>query len=171
MAEEQKPKHPGGRPPKFPPTPENLQQIDERTEEYFETCLKGEEVEIVTKRGDKVTITKSIPPTTTGLALALGFNGRKQLIEYSEREEFRPTLARAFARIEKDRVEGALMGKYDPNMSKLDLTHNFKWIDKVSLAGDDGGPLLPGVMGDTERSARLLFLLEQAEKRSKGGKS
>lgn len=44
--------------------------------------------------------------------------------------------------------------------------------NQIEFPDKDGNPqMVGGILGDTERSARLLFLLEQAEKRSKGGKS
>jgi len=44
--------------------------------------------------------------------------------------------------------------------------------NQIEFPDKDGNPqAVGGILGDTERSARLLFLLEQAEKRSKGGKS
>ena len=41
--------------------------------------------------------------------------------------------------------------------------------NQIEFPDKDGNPqAVGGILGDTERSARLLFLLEQAEKRSKG---
>jgi hypothetical protein len=85
---EQKPKHAGGRPPKYA-TPEAMQA---GIEEYFAECARTE-----------------THPAVTGLTLSLGFCERKALIDYAEKPEFRHIIKEAKGRIET-MVEQRLMG-------------------------------------------------------------
>jgi hypothetical protein len=123
----------GGRPPAYS-TPEEMQAVIDR---YFEDC-KGEVLRddaglpIYDKRGNIVLI-HEMPPTVTGLALALGFNSRTSLLNYQDKVEFMDTVTRAKARCEQY-AEIRLYDKDGSNGAKFSLSNNFKgWADKTEL--------------------------------------
>lgn len=72
-------KRPVGRPPIIA-SPE---EFDRLTVEYFNLCEQKKQV-----------------PTTVGLALHLGFEGRQSLYDYGARKDFSYTVKRAIGRIE-----------------------------------------------------------------------
>jgi len=99
------------------------QEVEERAAEYFATCEANE-----------------TPLTITGLALALGMTSRRQLIEYSEREEFHNTIKDAKLRCEQF-AEARLFGN-SPTGAIFALK-NYGWSDRneTVLSGPDGGPI------------------------------
>lgn len=142
MADEQKAKHPGGRPPLYPATPESVEEMERRIEDYFTECSEGRQVEVVTKRGEVVKITRKLPPTVEGMFLRLGMASRNVLCEYEKKPEFKDTITRAKARIAESRITAALLGEVDANMARLDLSHNFAYKEASTLD-------IPGGMGLT----------------------
>jgi len=100
--------NPIGRPPKYE-TPEEIQPI---IDQFFKTCETGKVVNVISKKA-VVTITRSIPPTVEGLALALGFSGRQSLERYKKKPEFVDTFACAFTRIVQTVLVGGAIGEYD----------------------------------------------------------
>lgn len=97
---------------------------------YFKSCegtplLDDDGCVMVDKNGAPVIIGAK-PPTVTGLALALGFTGRKQLIDYQGRPEFCDTVTRAKARCE-EYAEARLYDRDGANGAKFSLGCNFGW--------------------------------------------
>lgn len=120
-------KHPGGRPPKYSSVDEMQAAIDA----YFTECegkpLLDADGSPVLYKGHPVVIGAK-PPTVTGLALALGFTGRKQLLDYQGRKEFCNTIARAKARCEAY-AEARLYDRNGANGAQFSLRCNFGWSD------------------------------------------
>lgn len=134
-----------------------VEEMEEAIDAYFEKCAgrfltnaKGEQ--LYDKYGLPI-IVQVTPPTTTGLALALGFDSRTSLFNYKrygdsedsgddsvsedERNEKRNkekpylnTITRALSRIE-EYTEGRLYDKEGANGAKFSLVNNFRgWNEK-----------------------------------------
>jgi len=112
-------KHPGGRPPRY----SNAADMMRRGEEFFNRCDDEKK-----------------PYTITGLALALGFNGRLALINYEGRPEFKNTVKKLKSRCERY-AEERLFGTQPAGA--IFALKNYDWTDKQisELMGKDGAPL------------------------------
>ena len=137
-------KHAGGRPLKFQ-NPEILQKLGD---EFFARCDENKE-----------------PYTITGLALALGTT-RECLVEYERRKEY-ANIVKGLKQRCQNYAEKRLFGN-NPAGAIFALK-NYGWSDRTDIQFPDahGNPQLIG--GDIDRAARLVFLLELAEKRAKNG--
>ena len=115
-----------------------VKQMQAAIDAYFESC-EGEPLVVdgvaVTDKYGNVVIVGAKPPTVTGLALALGFTGRKQLIDYQDREEFCNTVTRAKARCEAY-AESRLYDRDGANGAKFSLGCNFGWNAESDKRGD-----------------------------------
>ena len=117
---------------------------------------------------------KGWPYTVPDLALFLGFCGRRQLFDYRQRLEFKPTLDTLIARIEAQRArqlvsEGNSQGKI------FDLKNNFGWKDsqQMEIGNADGLPfktrgevvdsILDEIEGKTRMSDRMKKALEDGQ--------
>lgn len=102
-------KNPVGRPLKYKSVAEMQKVIDR----YFDTCDK-----------------EGRPYTVTGLAMELGLD-RRSLVNYSERDEFFPTIKKAKARVERYIEEHM----YSANVTGLifNLKNNFGWVDRQEI--------------------------------------
>ena len=120
----------GGRPP-FYKTPKDLQ---DKIDEYFEEKCKT--IPILDEMGRPLVTTKGIPvvevnpPTVAGLALYLGFEDRRSIYDYANRnDEFSHTIKKAITRIEeyaeKQLTSGAAVGA-------MFWLKNHGWIDKTN---------------------------------------
>lgn len=110
----------GGRPRKYD-SPEQMQEAIDR---YFESCDEEEN-----------------PITVTGLALALDFTSRKELINYENySEEFYHTIKKAKLRIEQA-YEKRLVKR--GNGGDIFALKNFDWTDKqdLNIGGQGDNPL------------------------------
>ena len=71
-----------GRPPKY----KNKEEIEEKIDAYFQKCegeiLKDEDGNTIFNKFGNPIIINQHPPTVTGLALALGFTSRLDLLRY-----------------------------------------------------------------------------------------
>jgi hypothetical protein len=117
-----------GRPPLY----DNSEDMQIIIDAYFTEC----------KHTNRETGLETFRPTMSGLAYALEMD-RRTLLNYSEREEFIPTIKRARAR-----VECALEANLYNNSvtgTIFNLKNNFDWKDKTesALTGPDGQPLIP----------------------------
>lgn len=129
-----------GRPPKY----KSKEEIEEKIEQYFKDCEghpltddKGNQV--YNKWGCPV-IVDNRPPTVTGLALALGFTSRLDLLRYQGKKEFCNTITRAKTRVEQY-AEERLFDKDGTSGAQFSLRNNFKgWdADKKEEETDTGG--------------------------------
>lgn len=124
-----KPKHPGGRPLKFP----SVEILQEKINEYFDYCDKGEIIKVYDKKKQEVVeLTQKIPYTVTGLAVFLDTD-RSTLIEYQERDEFSNTIKNAKQKIENSYETNALTGVSNPVFSIFTLKNNYNWKDKQEI--------------------------------------
>jgi len=161
---------PAGRPLKF----KSVKELQEKIVAYFAECDPHVEdvtewVEARDKEGKLLkddngmnylvevhhkVMTKQIPYTITGLALALD-TSRETLLEYEEREEFVDTIKKA-----KDRchnyVENSLLTS-NPTGAIFNLKNNYGWRDKteqdLTTGGDKIQPLLVKFLGEDEQDS------------------
>lgn len=115
-----------GRPPKY----KNVEEIEEKIEQYFESCggeplLDDEGNQVVNKYGYPCWIKPPKPPTVTGLALALGFSCRSDLLYYQGKKQFYDTITRAKSRVE-EYAESRLFDRDGSNGAQFSLRNNFK---------------------------------------------
>lgn len=117
MTEETKPKHPGGRPPKF--TDPN--EFDRLVNEYLDDCVANEE-----------------PLTITGLTLHLGFCDKCSLYEYGQREGFEYSVKRA-----RLLVENGYEKRLREGSGVIFALKNFGWSDSqnINLGGQPENPV------------------------------
>lgn len=106
-----------GRPLKF----ENVEMIQPAIDEYFAETPEEEW-------------------TITGLALALDFTSRRQLIEYSERPEFHNTIKRAKLKIEYAYEKHLRKSGHAGDIFAL---KNFDWSDQRQIDHTTNGKDLP----------------------------
>ena len=120
-----------GRPPYFT----SAEQIEGLVDKYFEDCkgtiLTDEDGKMMFDKYGQPIILNKRPPTTTGLALALGFADRRTLYNYRCRKEFKEVLHRAMTRIEMY-AEERLYDREGANGAKFALQNAFKgWNDGI----------------------------------------
>lgn len=134
----------------------SVKEMEEVIDAYFEKCKGhlyiGYDGEIVRDKNGVPIILDAHPPTVTGLALALGFNTRKALIDYQGREEFVNTVTRAKARCE-EYAEARLYDKDGANGAKFSLGCNFGWAsESEKKAGDPAAfaALVAALKGGTD---------------------
>lgn len=101
-----------GRPPKFD-TPEQMQKA---IDIYFNDCQQ-----------------RGAPLTMSGLALAIGFEDRKSLVDYNQKSEFSPTIKRAKKIVEQSIEELMLNGKGQVAGVIFNAKNNFGWVDKQDI--------------------------------------
>ena len=122
-----------GCPPMYK-TPEEMQA---KIDAYFNSCygeyITDEEGNLMTDKHGHPVMRKPRPLTITGLALALGFNGRQSLLNYEGKPEFMDTIKRAKAKVEQY-AEERLFDKDGVNGAKFNLSNNFKgWSEKQQI--------------------------------------
>lgn len=116
-----------------PPFYKTAKQMQKKIDEYFKSCegveLTDEDGKIVRNKGGYPVMIGRKPPTTGGLALALGFKSRQALLNYQARDEkFNDTLMRAKLRIEAY-AEERLYDKEGSAGAQFNLRNNFKGWD------------------------------------------
>ena len=133
----------GGRPRKF----KTVEQMEKAIAAYFDEC-DVRTVEMVTKQGEVVTVTKPMPYSMSGLAETIGIS-RQRLLDYNARTDeygqgFRTTITHARARVERNLEERMYDGVGSPRGHEFGLKNNFKWRDKHELehSGAIKGPLV-----------------------------
>lgn len=122
-----------GRPPKYT----NSEEIQDKIDKYFQECkgeiLKDEDGNVIFDKYGQPVVLNAVPPTITGLALALGFATRKSLLEYQGKAEFVNTITRAKSLIEKY-TEERLFDRDGVQGAKFSLINNFKdWSEKQDI--------------------------------------
>lgn len=103
-------KHAGGRPPKYTEVEEMQNKIDK----YFKQCDNEHE-----------------PYTVTGLAMALDID-RRTLLNYSDKEEFFPTIKKAKLKVE-NYLEKRLIKDSSTTGIIFNLKNNYDWRDKQEI--------------------------------------
>ena len=107
-------KHAGGRPPKY----KTKEEMQEKIDKYFAECDKERD-----------------PYTVTGLAMALDID-RRTLLNYSEKDEFFPTIKKAKLRVE-NYLEKRLIKDSSTTGIIFNLKNNYGWKDNVEVADKD----------------------------------
>ena len=120
--EDQYQKHPGGRPRKYS-SPEEMQELIDK---YFIDCKEHKELV------DGKEVSKPLPLTMSGLAVALGMD-RRSLVNYNNRDEFFPTLKKARDIVEADMECRLLQGNGSPIGYIFALKNNYAWVDKQEI--------------------------------------
>lgn len=102
-----------------------VEELEEKVESFF---ISDDAFLINYKDGGEE---KTFAPTISGLALHLGVD-RRTIVNYSNKEEYFPTIKKARARIEAH-LEKKLFGN---NVTGLifNLKNNFDWKDKSEVA-------------------------------------
>lgn len=124
-----------------PPIYKTVNEIEEKIDTYFKECegeiLKDDNGKaVLNKFGNPVFINRK-PPTVTGLALALGFTNRLDLLRYQGKEEFCNTITRAKSMVEQY-AEERLFDRDGSNGAQFSLRNNFKGWD-ADKKNDDSG--------------------------------
>lgn len=124
-----------------PPIYKTVNEIEEKIDIYFKECegeiLKDDNGKtVLNKFGNPVVINRK-PPTVTGLALALGFTNRLDLLRYQGKEEFCNTITRAKSMVEQY-AEERLFDREGSNGAQFSLRNNFKGWD-ADKKNDDSG--------------------------------
>lgn len=124
-----------------PPIYKTVNEIEGKIDAYFKECegeiLKDDNGKtVLNKFGNPVVINRK-PPTVTGLALALGFTSRLDLLRYQGKEEFCNTITRAKARVEQY-AEERLFDRDGSNGAQFSLRNNFKGWDADKKKDDSG---------------------------------
>lgn len=118
-------------------TPEEMQAVIEK---YFEECngyvLYDKDGNQVFDKFGKPVIMDRVPPTVTGLALALGFTSRQALLNYQAKKEFVDTVTRAKARCESY-AERRLYDRDGNRGAEFSLKCNFKWNESSGGIADE----------------------------------
>lgn len=112
---------------------ESPEALQEAVDAYFKKC-DSRKVNVITKDGGVVKVTKQQPYTISGLALALN-TSRETLMNYEDRPEFFDTIKAA-----KDKclawVEDQLFeGTGAPAGVIFNLKNNYGWVDKTEYEG------------------------------------
>lgn len=158
---------PGGRPRKF----ESVEKMQLAIDKYFDDCegtmLADKETgEPVLNKYDEPIFIGAKPPTVTGLALALGFTSRQDLINYNNIEEFHDTITRAKLKCQ-NYAETRLYDRDGANGAKFSLQNNFGWkdIQQIEQTGPNGGPIeLSNVSKLTDDALRrVIEIMEQGQ--------
>ena len=134
-----------GRKPKYT----ECSDMEKKIAEYFSACegtplFDEKGAPILDKKGNPIYINKR-PLTITGLALALGFNSRKALLEYQEKPEFGNAITRAKARVEQY-AEERLFDTDGAKGAQFTLRCNFGWKDE-STNGDNNDKVVINITG------------------------
>ena len=110
--------------------------LQAKIEEYWVICKEGKDYQVITKKGDVVSVNKEIPRTIPGLAYHLGFKSRQSMWDY-EHEHNNKTIAyiitRARLAIETDNVEKGLTGQYESKTNNLNLAANYGYSQKTII--------------------------------------
>lgn len=117
-----------------------VEEFDKAIEEYFALCdghiLEDKDGNPVLDKWGQPVIVGDEVPSITGLALHLGFESRRGMLNYKYRKAFFPAYARALARCEKYEVE-RLHDKDGFQGAKYVLEHCHGW--EKETAGESEG--------------------------------
>ena len=120
------------------------EEIEGLIEKYFEDCegellLDADGNPVLDKFQQPIFINRK-PPTSAGLARALGFKSRTSLWNYRGKKEFKDTIDAAMLRLE-EYTEQRLFDRDGQNGARFSLQFNFRgWRDEKSE--DDKSPAI-----------------------------
>jgi len=116
-----------------------VKEMKKIIDEYFDWCDNRTKKVYDEKKGCEYMITDPAPYTMSGLARRLGMD-RRSLLNYSDREQFFPTIKEAREKVQED-VETRLMEKA-PTGAIFNLKNNFDWKDKTETDVNLNKPLI-----------------------------
>jgi len=139
----------GGCPPYYnTESEEDIQTVKNLCESYFFSIEeKTETIQDYYKNGKakkpvvKI-IKKAEPPTSTGLALWLGFESRSTLYEYAKKVEFSHSIKRAMTKIEQYHEIATAYG--DKCAGNIFILSNFGWKNNYGVDHTTNGKDIPG---------------------------
>lgn len=131
---------PVGKPLRF----KTVKELDDAVENYFTT-----DAYMPNSSGDNEYL-----PTMAGLALSLNVD-RKTIVNYSNRDEYFPTVRKARAKIEAF-IETRLYGN-NVTGCIFNLKNNFDWKDKQEVETKD----TTNEVTDEDLNAKILELMEK----------
>lgn len=115
--------------PKMYKTVKSMQEV---IDQYFEQCqgrpLLDENGCVLTDKHGNPVMIGAVPPTITGLALALGFSSRQSLLNYQAEKGFLDAITRAKSRCEAY-TEQRLFDKDGARGAEFSLKYNYRWED------------------------------------------
>jgi hypothetical protein len=134
-------KNPGGRPPMF----SSPQVLQEKCDEYFESCWIDKITESIDKDGTCTMTTvryQNRPYTISGLAVYLGFNSRQSLLNYENDPKFLDIIKKAKFKVEMN-IEEALIDSKSATGPIFWLKNHAGYTDTQQLqhTGKDGEAL------------------------------
>jgi hypothetical protein len=135
----------GGREPAYKSDSEGVEEFRAKTEEFFIKCQgePGPLEKIVNAIGQvemiQTWIVDAAMPTLTGLALALGFSGRKSMYDYEAKKEFSYIIKRAKTVIEYYHENQC--GTRDKPTGNIFILKNMGWSDRTEVEQTTTGGL------------------------------
>ena len=144
------PKVPGsGRKPRY----SSAEEMNKKIEAYFTACqgtlLRDSNGDLIMDKFGRPIVVDAAPPTVTGLALALGFSCRGDLLMYQGKKEFMEIITRAKSRVEAY-TESRLFDRDGANGARFSLSCNFKWGEEKK-PDESSGPVVK-IICDIPRS-------------------
>jgi hypothetical protein len=134
-----------------PPIFETPEQLEDAIDEYFKTTgvkpvlseIDGIPVVVTDPKGRPVF--RTVPPTTTGLALHLGFISRLSLYDQAKRKDqpvaFSNAIKRAISHIESYHEANLTLGTGGVSVGSMFWLKNHQWSDRPGEKGpDDNNP-------------------------------
>jgi len=113
------------------------EQLEKSIEAYFAHCERGRVYSWVSKKGELLTGTLSIPPSVESLSLFLGFTDRSALIQYETRNQgheiYVHTIRRAKSRIAAEKLAMAERGLLNERVVMFDLSVNHGYIQEINV--------------------------------------
>lgn len=134
-----------------------VEELQAKIDEYFNAC-KGEVLtdadgNALTDKYGRPIMVNAVPPTITGLALALGFRSRQALLNYQHRAEFEDAVTVAKLRVEAY-VESRLFDRDGVRGAEFNLKNNFSgWRDNPGEDNEEILKKLDRVIGGIDAEA------------------
>jgi hypothetical protein len=138
----------------------NEKVLDEKIAEYFAYCDNRIKTFYSDKTMDEVTYNNPAPYTMAGLAFFLDID-RKTLVNYSKRDDYFPTIARARAKVQDD-LETRIMESRTPQGGIFLAKNNFGYVDESKQTLD------ANVNSTNELSPEALAVLSKASRADNG---
>lgn len=105
-------------------------ELQDAIDEYFRFCDENTR-QVITKEGDLVDVLFPIPYTIEGLCDVLECD-RKTLLNYEKAvgyEDYFHTIKKAKLKVQRKKVENALMGNSPPRFAIFDLVNNSDYVN------------------------------------------
>ena len=108
----------------------SLEELQQQIDDYFDDCkpvfARDQDGRLEYDQWGRPIVIDPNPPTVTGLALWLGFKTRRALLEYKGTRDYRDTVLRGMARVEKY-MEQQLLTREGVRGAMFSLQNNFGW--------------------------------------------